>query len=128
MGINLRNKNFYSVTLPFILWNVAIFFASSIPGKDLPEISLWNWDKLVHCFVYAVLMILGARFFYLRKTTLKGVIIKSTLYSFGFALSDELHQYFVPNRMCSWEDIVADVVGIMGVALWIDKSGVFRKV
>ena len=41
--------------LPALLWAATIFALSSIPGRALPALPMWNADKLVHVAVYAVL-------------------------------------------------------------------------
>jgi VanZ family protein len=49
--------------------------------------------------------------------------------SFAFALSDEIHQNFVPGRVFSWVDLGADAFGIaLGIALGLwTWSGVTEK-
>jgi len=97
---------------PVVLWAAVIFAFSSVP--DLGT-GLGTWDlvlrKLAHAAEFAVL---GALL--LRATDRAGLAFAlGTLY----AVSDELHQVFVPGRMGSPLDIAIDIVGVAcGVLLW----------
>jgi VanZ family protein len=98
--------------IPVVAWAGLIFVLSSFP--DLGT-GLGGWDlvlrKLAHAAEYAVL---GALL--LRATARPGLaFVLGTLY----AVSDELHQSFVPGRMGSPLDIALDTVGVaIGIALW----------
>ena len=98
--------------LPVLAWAALIFALSSIP--DLGT-GLGGWDlvlrKLAHAAEYAIL---GALL--VRATGRSGVALAvGTLY----AVSDELHQTFVPGRMGSPVDVAIDALGVAcGVALW----------
>lgn len=39
------------------------------------------------------------------------VLIFSFIFSVLYGVSDELHQYFVPNRLCDLYDVLADAAG-----------------
>jgi len=97
-----------------------IFIQSSIPGDELPKVEFQLNDKFIHAAIYFVLYIL---FFYSLKYQTKS--IKLQRFSFEFALlftvlygiSDEFHQYFVPNRSSEFNDVLADIAGaLIGMA------------
>ena len=98
--------------LPVAAWAALIFAFSSVP--DLGT-GLGGWDlvlrKLAHAAEFAVL---GALL--LRASGRAGVALAlGTLY----AVSDELHQVFVPGRLGSPLDVAIDTVGVaVGVLLW----------
>ncbi len=98
--------------LPVVLWAGLIFVFSSVP--DLGT-GLGGWDlvlrKLAHMAEYAVL---GALL--LRATDRSGLAVAlGTLY----AVSDEVHQVFVPGRAGSPVDVAIDAVGVaLGVLSW----------
>jgi hypothetical protein len=98
--------------LPVVAWAALIFALSSIP--DLGT-GLGGWDlalrKLAHAAEYAVL---GALL--VRATAKAGLaMVLGTIY----AVSDEVHQAFVPGRMGSVLDVTLDAVGVVcGVVLW----------
>jgi VanZ family protein len=98
--------------LPVVAWAGLIFALSSVP--DLGT-GLGGWDlvlrKLAHAGEFAVL---GAL---LLRATDRAVVafVLGALY----AVSDEVHQVFVPGRMGSPLDVAIDIVGVAaGVLLW----------
>jgi VanZ family protein len=98
--------------LPVVAWAMLIFALSSVP--DLGT-GLGGWDlvlrKLAHAAEYAVL---GALL--LRATARPGIaFVLGSVY----AVSDELHQAFVPGRAGSPLDVALDTVGVaVGILLW----------
>ena len=98
--------------LPVVAWAALIFALSSVP--DLGT-GLGGWDlvlrKLAHAAEYGVL---GALL--LRATARPRVaVVLGSLY----AVSDELHQSFVPGRAGSPLDVALDAVGVaIGIVLW----------
>ena len=104
--------SFVRLWLPVLAWAALIFAFSSVP--DLGT-GLGGWDlvlrKLAHAAEYAVLGALLARA--LGRSSLAMAI--GVLY----AVSDEVHQAFVPGRLGSPVDVAIDAVGVVcGVLLW----------
>ncbi len=98
--------------LPVVLWAALIFAFSSVP--DLGT-GLGGWDlvlrKIAHAAEYAVLGALLARA--LRSPGV--AVLAGVLY----AVSDEVHQAFVPGRLGSPIDVAIDALGVVaGVVLW----------
>jgi VanZ family protein len=98
--------------LPVLVWAALIFALSSVP--DLGT-GLGGWDlvlrKIAHAAEFAVL---GALL--VRATGRAG-----TAFAIGalYAVSDELHQSFVPGRLGSPVDVAIDVVGVAaGILVW----------
>jgi VanZ family protein len=90
--------------LPVVLWAGLIFALSSVPGLD----SGLSWDftlrKVAHAGEYAVLGFLLAR----------AVDDVAALWlGIAYAVSDELHQAFVPGRAASLFDVGVDSVGVL---------------
>jgi VanZ family protein len=87
-----------------------IFFASSVPGDQLPG---HFWDKLVHFLVYAVLGVLfliplaEARLAQVTTGKAGMAVMLSTLYG----AFDEVHQAFTPERTPDVRDLFADALG-----------------
>jgi VanZ family protein len=97
---------------PVVLWAGLIFALSSVP--DLGT-GLEGWDtllrKLAHAAEYAVLGALLLR----AVGSVPVAVGLGALY----AVSDEVHQAFVPGRLGSPVDVAIDTVGVVcGVALW----------
>lgn len=100
--------------LPALLWATAIFGLSSIPGRALPALPVWNVDKLVHAAVYGVLGALcwrGAHASFAPGTARWRVVLIAVLLTSLYGIADEIHQMFVPNRAPDPNDVLADAVG-----------------
>jgi VanZ family protein len=100
-----------SLWLPVLAWAALIFTLSSIPGLGT-DLGLWDLvlRKLAHAGEYAILGALLLRA--LRHPPL------SVALGIGYAISDEIHQHFVPERHGSPLDVAIDAVGVgIGVAL-----------
>lgn len=100
---------------PAILCALAIFIQSSIAGKDIPKLELLSHDKLIHMAIYFIFaftlfhaMRHQSRFPYLAEHWHTSGSLLAILY----AVSDETHQYFTPNRSAEIWDLNADVAGI----------------
>jgi len=84
---------------------IAMSHQSKVP---MMQISLQNIDKLYHLIEYGILALLVyVAWSYKKKRILAFLII--------FSISDEIHQYFIPGRNCSFFDLITDVTAILGV-------------
>ncbi len=104
--------SFARLWLPVVAWAAVIFAFSSVP--DLGT-GLGGWDlvlrKIAHAAEYAVLGALLVR----ATGRARLAVALGTLY----AISDEVHQSFVPGRVGSPLDVALDAVGVVvGVVLW----------
>jgi hypothetical protein len=101
-----------TVWLPVVVWAAVIFAFSSV--ADLGT-GLGTWDlvlrKIAHGCEFAVLGALLVRA--LRDE--RAAFVVGVLY----AVSDEVHQLFVPGRVGAPLDVVIDAIGVaVGVLLW----------
>ncbi len=102
----------------FILW--IIYLADTAQESIFFDLvrAIPYGDKLGHFFLFGILSI-GANFT-LRLKTIKifsfHIYIGSTLV-FLFALTEELTQYFFPNRTLDITDLSADIAGIITFAI-----------
>jgi VanZ like family len=97
--------------LPVVLWAALIFTLSSIP--DLGT-GLGDWDlalrKIAHGAEYAVLGFLLVRAL--------GHEVGALAAGIAYAISDEVHQSFVPGRQAAVLDVLVDTAGVaVGVYL-----------
>lgn len=99
---------------PAILWSLVILFITLTPGDKLPEVGIFQVDKLVHFFVFGLLMFLSSyglfRVFQERNFTTNAVTV-AAVYSIGLGLLVEVLQLFVPNRSFSVADVIANTIG-----------------
>ncbi len=101
-----------TVWLPVVAWAALIFVLSAQP--DLST-GLGTWDlvlrKLAHLAEYAILGALLLRAVVERVPALVAGV--------AYAVSDEIHQSFVPGRLGAPLDVAIDAVGVAcGVVLW----------
>lgn len=111
---------FFGLWMPVFLWAGLIFYFSSVPNlRATPNPKA---DEIIrsslHCVFYAVFYCLTFRAinYQKKKANLFLPFILSALY----AVSDEIHQYFVPTRACQLKDLLVDWAGItLGlIILW----------
>ena len=118
------SKSFVRYQLPFVLWAIAIFISSSIPGNDLPDIGILNADKVAHFLIFFIFCALTHRAikfqsrypFLARHDLIFSIIITVT-----YGVIDEGHQIFVPSRDSNLRDLAADALGafLYVAAIWI---------
>lgn len=126
--------------LPALFWMILIFFLSSQPavssnslskgvtkliieilGRILPInietstveaiVSQMNHfvRKFAHFFAYMILGILVS--YALNRNRSKKIFLYSFVICVIYAVSDELHQLFVPGRGCQLKDVIIDSTG-----------------
>jgi len=81
-------------------------------------------DKVVHFCEYVFLQFLAARTFcYGRQGAQWKMWFRlSIVYCFLFACVDEIHQAFIPARICSLFDYISDLAGIALCAFLIFRE------
>ncbi|RMH31474.1 MAG: VanZ family protein, partial [Nitrospirae bacterium] len=109
--------------LPVILHAGSIIFVSSLSSlpRTLPLGLDHVSDKIWHAAEYAVLGILVYRaLFYAAGSRLRSMACPLAILAAGlFGLTDELHQWFVPNRQADGWDLLADTIGAAAaVGMW----------
>lgn len=107
--------------VPTLLYMSLIFVVSSMqqPPLPMPKFEWLTIDKIYHFIEYAILSILLTIALYNvpPKWLPKGWIwVTAAIISILYGASDEWHQSFVPGRLATIADWVADVLGsIAGV-------------
>ncbi|MBL6446908.1 VanZ family protein [Fulvivirga sp. 29W222] len=105
-----------------IIWAILILILTLTPGKSVPDLSIFSYDKLGHGFVFFVLTFLLISGLY---ENLKGSIRKKrAIYigitiaaSYGFLI--EGMQSIIPDRSMETYDAVANVAGcFLGLLLF----------
>lgn len=103
--------------LPPVLLMVAIFYMSSKQNLSVSQTYTVNFIfmKSVHLGIYALLNFLLFRFFYFLygKNNTDKALFLSVFASIIYAISDEIHQSFVPTRTGTIRDIMIDTIGIV---------------
>jgi len=106
---------FLKYWLPVVLWAGFIFYVSSLPSADIPGIFTYQ-DALFHIFEYAFLALLLSRALKNYQSSLFNKsrrILLVILTCLIYAISDEIHQNFIPGRESSLADVIFDGLGIV---------------
>lgn len=116
--------------VPVAFWMGLIFWLSSIPGlhvaKGMVDFVL---RKMAHIFMFFVLTVL---YFRSNQETFPSasearVVAWSVAAAGLYAVSDEMHQLFVPHRGPSLHDVLIDGVGIaLAALLWWFRPALLR--
>lgn len=84
--------------------------------------------KLAHFIEFAALGFFVFAFTDTFTIKRKKAIVISLAFSALYALSDEIHQYFVPERACRLTDVLLDSFGaLFGILMFIAVSGLIKK-
>ena len=112
---NKNIKGFFIYWLPVILWTGAIFYLSGMPNLNSGLMVFWDvfWRKLAHATEFGILNLLLFRALWGGRDNFKKAIWWSLILTVLYAVSDELHQYFVPTRECRWQDVAQDSLGAL---------------
>mgnify|MGYP000013139921 FL=1 len=139
--------------LAVVLWMGLIFFFSSQPADDSKELSTGVTEvilsvveavapesdlfvdhlhhfvrKNAHFLIYFVLGILVVRAFRLSEIQGKKSIVFALAICIVYAISDELHQLFVPGRGAQVKDVLIDSTGaFVGIILYSWLKGLRRS-
>ena len=122
----LEKNRFLSLLMTFYI-TIAIFYVSSIPGSKISTSQI-QISFLSEAYHFTAFFLFFFFLFYsikgIKKTNAKHVFITLIL-SILYAISDELHQSFVPFRVPSLGDIFIDSLGTIVsllVAIFISKK------
>lgn len=125
--LNLKSRIVF--TIPVFILSAAIFIASQQTNIDYPKIGIEWEDKVLHAsayFIYGISLLFA---FISNKPNSKKKTIITMIITLGFlfAMSDEIHQYFVPGRSADILDWLADCIGISLSLLFFEKIKLFIK-
>jgi VanZ family protein len=113
--------------LPPLILMASIFYLSAQP--DLPHAPEPWLDtllkKLGHASEFAVLFLLFFRAWRQSRAT-RRALGTAWLSTAAYALSDEMHQAFVPGRHANWYDVVIDVSGAL-LLWWLLRGRCWRR-
>lgn len=140
-----KGRKIYIITSSFALLAVliTIFVLSAQNGQESSSTSGWVVElltavfgtmpkentirTLAHFCEFAGLGFIFTNFIFSLKDKPKPLL--SALASSGYALTDEIHQYFVPGRACQFSDWFVDTCGIVfGVAIFCILITIITKI
>ena len=108
---------------------VLIFYLSTFERALISEKRILNFlfFKTLHVLEYGLLYFLIFRAFFTLKVAKKKLYIVSFVISLVYAISDELHQTFVPTREGKLRDIFIDLGGISIMYIYIRNNIEFLR-
>ena len=101
--------------VPAIFWLLVVTILSGFPGSKVPEIPIWQFDKLVHSLMYAVLsgtLILACQpqyQFSKKRLNFNLFIFFGGVFYVG--IMEILQHYIFINRSGNWYDFFANAFG-----------------
>lgn len=124
--MNLRKNSSIIEKLRFFLigqWiilSVTLFYLSHQSNIAFLPKDVLQYDKLLHFIAYFIYGLSTFTMLLVVRKTDKKLIIIGFVVSILFAISDEIHQFFVPDRMMDIYDLVADLLGILFSVLFFN--------
>jgi len=111
-----------------LLWSLMILILCGIPGKDVPEVSIVNFDKFVHASLFFVLLLLTVRGFSLQTDVAifhNSPKITAFILCVIYGGTIELMQgAFFIDRTADINDFVANSFGCLVGTLLYDKIAI----
>lgn len=101
--------------LPALVLMGTVFYISSQPAPEIfRKQYIFSQDKFLHVAVYFALAVFFARAFVWegKEWTRRTAWIAVGLSAF-YGVTDEIHQWFVPERTAEFADWVADALGAL---------------
>lgn len=107
-------KKLVKLWAPVIVWAGVIFFFSSIPDLKTELEYDFFLRKVAHVSEYFILTFLLHRAFS-GSFNINAIrlFMYPAIFSLLYAISDEIHQYFVLGRNCAFQDVLIDSIGIV---------------
>lgn len=149
----MKNKKYLILA---VIWMAFIFYMSNQPAdvssaqsggvidllsnipivgdlvRRLMEVDLAQFviRKAAHLSAYLLLAVLFFMGMYDGRKNINGIAMKSFVFTFLYAVSDEIHQFFIPGRSCEFRDVMIDssggVIGILVVCIIIKFSNKYK--
>lgn len=106
--------------VPVVVWAGVIFFFSGIANLKTDLDYDFFLRKIAHIAEYFILTFLLYRAFRGSfSINAFGLFMYPAVFSLLWAISDEIHQYYVVGRCCSIQDVLIDSIGIIGFYIMI---------
>lgn len=110
----------FKLWVPVVVWAGIIFYFSSIPDLKTGLEYDFFLRKIAHITEYFIFTFLLYRAFSGSfNMNVFRLFMYPAAFSLLYAISDEIHQYFVLGRFCSAHDVLIDSIGIIGFYILI---------
>jgi VanZ family protein len=106
---------------PALLMMTMIYLASGTPGYDLPKFNVWDVviKKGGHMLGYGLLAASYLHGLAFSTRIRRGTVLLAIILAGLYAVTDEFHQSFTPERTPSPVDVGIDTLGAaLGASIW----------
>lgn len=108
---NIVVEIIFNIIKPLLDANITLNIFTEMFGGFIRELAHFSEFMLLGIIAYINVL----EYFDLHR------FIYTLLFCVMYAISDEIHQYFIPNRVCSIEDILIDTLGALVGLLFIHQ-------
>ncbi len=95
----------------FYTWAAIIFAACLLPGKDVPSLSIFQYDKVIHFGIFALLAFLFLLLFKNPVLKKEGLIVFLSCTAYGYLVELLQGSGITEGRSFDHYDALADAVG-----------------
>lgn len=95
----------------FYTWAAIIFAACLLPGKDVPSLSIFQYDKVIHFAIFALLAFLFLLLFKNPVLKKEGLIVFLSCTAYGYFVELLQGSGITEGRSFDHYDALADAVG-----------------
>ena len=99
-----------------ILWALLILILTLTPGKSIPDLELFSYDKLGHMGIFmlqAYFLVSGINFDKKNKNSVTKSLLLGLLITEIYGASVEVAQHFIPDRSMDIMDLLANSLGVI---------------
>ena len=108
-----------------VIFLILITIGSSIPGKNMPALNIFRFDKILHLIEY---FILGYLLINVLKDKTDYPILLTLFIGIMYGVSDEIYQFTVIGRFPSAFDVIADSLGLtLSIILFQKFSDIMNR-
>jgi len=103
-------------SFPAIAVAMIIFYVSSLEDIDLPLDEISFNDLIFHFiayFIFGLSLMMAAYPWRMKRPYPVSTMVILIIIGVVYAASDEIHQFFVPGRTCTFSDFLADSAGVV---------------
>lgn len=108
-------KKFIFYNLPALSWLVVVFMLTSLPSTNFGDRSLWSGDKVIHAFMFFILITLTMQGFskqqFIPKLRYEAGFYALMVSFFFSGLTEILQGLLLPSRSADPYDYLANTVG-----------------
>jgi VanZ family protein len=98
---------------PALLWTLIVSILTLLPGRDLPDVHIVNFDKMAHFAVFGLLEWLYLKWICLGRSISKPGLITLACVAYG-GLIEILQGAFYIDRYADFWDFLFNSLGCLG--------------